>query len=135
MFVNSLRLLKMSLLNAKNHSSQSVKNLLQLTKTDGKSFSVELLPSPSLRLDQLPVFHVTFYSVIWRQTEETPVKSPKDLPAIVVSKKLIEKGYPVLLHLAGRYLKENETLGILNEAKDIGVRDIFALKGGKAVRN
>lgn len=136
MLFSRLRLLNMSklpihLLNAKKQSSSSVKGILEARNAIGKTFSVELLPTATLDFEQLSTIDPTFYSVIWRQSETTPVNNPEQTAAILLCKQLIDRGYHVLLHLAGRYLKENQALGILNEAKRIGIKDIFALKGGK----
>lgn len=97
-----------------------------------KLISIELMPSSSLNVpdvSNLPV-KPSFCSVIWRQSERFNYKKPSEIEPLVLSKYLLDSGHNVLLHLAGRYLKQEEAVSVLEEAKRIGVRNIFALKGG-----
>lgn len=55
---------------------------------------------------------------------------PDTVAPLTFARELIGNGYNVMLHLAGRYMKEQEVLNVLEEAKKIGVRSLFALQGG-----
>lgn len=95
-----------------------------------KTFSVELVPtSKTPDYAHFKKISPTFVSVIWQHHKEDTVDIG-NTPAIVMSKELINRGYPVLLHLAGRYFKQTEALEVLNVVKSVGIRNIFALKGG-----
>lgn len=98
-----------------------------------KLLSIELMPSNSLDLTTISKLQPAFCSVIWRQSEKFNYKRPSEIDPLALSKHLLDRGHNVLLHLAGRYLQKEEAVSVLDEAKRIGVRNIFALKGGTLV--
>lgn len=104
-------------------------SLLSLLKSSHKTFSIELSPSSKVKIDEIRELKPTFVSIIWRFNQEVNLESVETIPELVMCKQLIDEGFHVLLHLACRYLKEQQALNILKEAKNMGVRSIFALKG------
>lgn len=115
-------------------SIDSLKTQLPLVikslKPNEKLLSIELMPSNSLNLDAISKIQPAFCSVIWRQSESFNYKKPSEIAPLALARRLLESGHNVLLHLAGRYLKQEHAESVLDEAKRIGIRNIFALKGG-----
>ncbi|KAL3282836.1 hypothetical protein HHI36_005998 [Cryptolaemus montrouzieri] len=66
-------------------------------------------------------------TITWIGTFEG--KTPAEIPPVKLAKELIQKNQTVLLHIPGRNLNEKMALDVLNYVKDIGVRNILALKG------
>lgn len=111
--------------------SLSLSTVFKTAKAEStKTFSIELMPtSKTPDYDQIKKINPTFVSVIWQHNKEDTT-DVENTPAILASKQLIDRGYPVLLHLAGRYFKQKEALEVLNVVKSVGIRNIFALRGG-----
>lgn len=105
--------------------------LIKSLKPNEKLLSIELMPSNSLNIAAISKLQPAFCSVIWRQSEVFNYKKPHEIGPLALSRKLVEAGHTVLLHLAGRYMKEEQVVSVLDEAKKVGVKNIFALKGGK----
>lgn len=112
---------------AKTHLALAIKAL----QPNEKLLSIELMPSNSLNVAAISKLQTSFCSVIWRHSESFNYKRPSEIGPLALSRKLLDAGHNVLLHLSGRYLKQEQAISVLDEAKRIGVRNIFALKGGK----
>lgn len=80
--------------------------------TGSKIFSIEVLPTKSLNINNIGNLGPSFCSVIWRQSEDFCLEKPGTIGALVTCKRLIGLGYNVLLHLAGRYLKQQEATNV-----------------------
>lgn len=109
---------------------QKIPSIMKTLKPNEKFVSIELIPSNSLNIEAISKLQPAFCSVIWRQSENFNYKKPNEIGPLVLSKKLLETGHNVLLHLAGRYLRQEQVINVLEEAKRIGVRNLFVLKGG-----
>lgn len=123
----SFHLYKPSIDSAKTH----IPSIIKVLKPNEKLLSIELMPTRSLNVESISKLQPAFCSVVWRQSESFNYKKASEIAPLALSRKLLENGHNVLLHLAGRYLKKEQAASVLDEAKRIGVRNIFALKGGK----
>lgn len=128
------RSFRLYLPSAASSSKAQIPEIINSLQTSEKVLSIELMPSNSLDISAISKLHPTFCSVIWRHSERFNYKKPNEIEPLALSKHLLDSGHNVLLHLAGRYLKREEAVSVLDEAKRIGVRNIFALKGGNAIR-
>ncbi|KAL3266089.1 hypothetical protein HHI36_010275 [Cryptolaemus montrouzieri] len=68
----------------------------------------------------------SFCSVIWLGTYDKP---PHQKDPLVLSKKLIENGYTVVLHFAGRNNTKESCIAVLDYAKEIGIRNLMVVRG------
>lgn len=105
------------------------KKITKLIKNYGttKLFSIELNPYMGIvDFHLIDKIRPKFISVTWigRKNEI------KDEPSLILAEKLILKGYVVLLHIPAGCYTAPEMEKILTRARNFGVRNIFAMKGG-----
>ena len=100
----------------------------EIKSLNSKFVSIELCTNRNIEMDLLSFIPSPFYSVVWLDNN---VNNLQLHPSILLSKKLIESGFNVLLHLSGSCLDKKTALELLNLIKNIGVKNIFAVRGGK----
>ncbi|XP_050510990.1 methylenetetrahydrofolate reductase [Diabrotica virgifera virgifera] len=125
--INSLTKIPISIKPAfkKVSSDNFIKNVL----TSDLRVSIEVCPNRALNEDLLSSIPFSFCSVTWRTPSNEQLEHVDQIPALILAKQLNSNGYNVLLHLAGRYLKREQVVRILEEVKSAGIRNLFALQG------
>ncbi|KAK9871081.1 hypothetical protein WA026_011362 [Henosepilachna vigintioctopunctata] len=94
-----------------------------------KLVSLELNPYIPIDYRNVCELNPSFCSVVWL-ARRNETENLKLLPPIVITKKLIELGYTILIHLPGIFYTEKKMHDILSLLKIYGVRNIFAMRGG-----
>lgn len=107
----------------------TVKQLFSnLKQNNKKGYSIELCPTKDVPFNLLSAINPLFYSVTWHQTNSV---NKTENPAMSLAIKLVNDGKNVLLHLPCRYLSKQNVFDVLEQAKENGIRNIFALQGGR----
>lgn len=122
---------KLPLCNNKNKNQQQNISITEvLSSTDG-CFSLELCPDRNLDIQLLSTLNTGSCSIPWFLPRAPGCQIiVEEIPALKLAEQLYGQGYNITLHLAARNLNENIVLNILNNAKNIGIRNILALQGG-----
>lgn len=68
-----------------------------------------------------------FCSIVWTTSSFSEIN---EIPELKLAKQLIDNKLNVLLHLPGRNFIKKQIVDILEEAKEIGIKNILTLKGG-----
>ncbi|XP_018577537.1 methylenetetrahydrofolate reductase [Anoplophora glabripennis] len=105
------------------------RSIFSLLDSSDRTFSIELCPGKNIDEGLLSKLGLNFCSITWHSPSVAQLKCVDKTPGIQLAQRLCCQGYNVLLHLAGRNLHGDLVLDILNAAKGIGVRNIFALQG------
>lgn len=100
----------------------------EIKSSKSKFVSIELCTNRNVEMDLLNVIQSPFYSVVWLDNNLNNLQLH---PSVLLSKKLIGNGFNVLLHLTGSCLDKKTALELLSLIKEIGVKNIFAIRGGK----
>ncbi|CAG9837968.1 unnamed protein product [Diabrotica balteata] len=126
--INSLQKISISIKPAfkKVSSDNFINNVL----TSDLRVSVEICPNRGLNEDLLCSIPFSFCSVTWRTPSNQQLENVEQIPALILAKQLNSNGYNVLLHLAGRNLKRDQVVRILEDVKSAGIKNLFALQGG-----
>ncbi|XP_044751785.1 methylenetetrahydrofolate reductase-like [Coccinella septempunctata] len=111
-----------------SHPNKKLTEIIQHLGKE-KTISVELNPYKTIDYNILTRINPSFCSVTWIANRNDP-KNPRLLPPIMVAKDLIRKGYVVLVHIPGIFYTRDRMRNILLVLKEIGVRNIFAMRGG-----
>ncbi|KAL3282360.1 hypothetical protein HHI36_005546 [Cryptolaemus montrouzieri] len=92
-----------------------------------KLCSIEVSSKRKFNMDVLKNIQFSFVSVIWigKYTKDPPIIEP-----LSMARELIQRGYPVLLHLPSRCFTIVEASKCLNYAKKIGVKNLLIVRGG-----
>lgn len=94
--------------------------------------SLEVSSKKDLDYELLETLKPRFCSVNWRVTSELECTENVEISEpLLLAEKLNQKGYNVLLNLPGKQFSKDQVLRILNTAKFMGVRAIFAIQGGR----
>lgn len=111
----------------KSGKNDYIKTILQFTS--GPMISVEVSPNSDFQANLFDRIRPRFVAVTWLGNGHLELPT-QEIPAIILAKKLCERNFSVLLHMAGRYVGKERMMDILNYAKDIGVKNILAVQGG-----
>lgn len=95
-----------------------------------KQISLELCTNREIDISKVKEIAPPFCSVTWLDNK---VANFKEHPAIKLAHELVKNNINVLIHLPGRIYDRNEMLQILATIKEIGVKSILAIQGGKQI--
>lgn len=106
-----------------------IKTILNNAACVGKKLlSVEFYSNRDADLDFYEAINPSFCSLTWSARNLSDLDG---LSAIALGRKLHQRSINMIMHVAGRNFKREEALMVINKIKDMGVRNILALKGGK----
>ncbi|XP_072391176.1 methylenetetrahydrofolate reductase (NADPH) [Diabrotica undecimpunctata] len=125
--INSLQKISISIKPA--FKKVSSENFINNVLTSDLRVSIEICPNRGLNEDLLCSIPFSFCSVTWRTPSNQQLENVEQIPALILAKQLNSNGYNVLLHLAGRNLKRDQVVRILEEVKSAGIKNLFALQG------
>lgn len=104
--------------------------------SDKNKYSVEVSPGKDLDFDLLSELKPRFCSVTWRvKSENDYLENVENSTPLLLAEKLQQRGHDVILNIPGKHFCKDNVLTILNKARNIGVRGIFAIQGGEFLHN
>lgn len=112
-------------------SKSKISAILKSLKPNEKSMSIELSAALPVDIEALAKLKPAFCSVVWIQSEKFNYKKPDEIEPLALAKKVVDAGMNMMIHFTCRYLKKDEAVSVLDEAKRIGVRNIFAMRGSE----
>lgn len=96
------------------------------------SFSIEIVNLNDLNeLNNLSTSSVNFCSIPWHLKSYDDLLNLKNISALHYANQLMLINKQVILNFAVKNLTKGEVLKILNLVKWMGIKNLFALKGGK----
>lgn len=111
-------------------SIEPILNQCKINFECNDGFSLEVCNNNELNLKLLQNLCPNFCAVPWHLKSYDDLNS-LDISALHLANYLASHGQQVVLHLAAKNLTQQEVLKILHAARCMGLRNIFALQGGK----
>lgn len=106
-----------------------IKTIFNTASSAGKKLlSIEFYSNIEADLELYKKINPSFCSLTWSHGYLSNLDA---LSTIALGKNLHENSINMIMHVAGRNFKREDARSVMNKIKDMGIKNILALKGGK----